>query len=344
MLEINGFLRHSKNYEGLHDVVRWSTRSATGGGGPLKVLSQAQALSKEMEAYQPDLILCHAFGTNYGNRKGGGLTLVRHSVKARFEKHLMAIVKGLKEKTGARLGVVDIADDQTIHPVNVELLKIADLYFKRELPLDPYHFFESLRASPARAGTLFDRRRDDWNEWVGKLRPLTLGCASVEPGDEWVTQPEDKEWDVFYAGHNLYRPRRDQIREELEALVTEGYRIRVPEEPLSIKDYLKEMSASWLAVSPPGLGWDCHRHYEASLVGTVPVTPFPTIQRHAPLRNGEHCCFYDPEKELGAQIKEMLCDRKRLEEISQNAKNYSKHHHTFERLFDHVVVSTTTEN
>lgn len=342
VLEINGFMRFAQNYEGTHEVERWSTRSGESQRGVSERLSERRRVFSRASENPPDVIVCHAFGMNYGDRRGGKLIGLRHFAKARLEKELIRSVAKLKALTGAKLAVVDIADDQTIHPVNVDLLKEADLYFKRELPLDGYHFFDSIRQSPARAGTLLDRKQESWNTWLKKLRPLSLGCASLEPGPDWVVGSAGKKWDVFYVGNDLYRPRRDGILESLKVLKEAGVRVRIPENSLSIEEYLKEMAASWLAISPPGLGWDCHRHYEASLLETVPVTPFPTIQRYQPLLNDEHCLFYDPEKDLVAQVKEMLVDSKRLEEIGKNAREYSEKYHTFEQLFEHVTSSAAS--
>ena len=40
---------------------------------------------------------------------------------------------------------------------------------------------------------------------------------------------------------------------------------------LDRKAYLARMAASRFTLSPAGMGYDCHRHWEAVLVGTVPV-------------------------------------------------------------------------
>ena len=40
---------------------------------------------------------------------------------------------------------------------------------------------------------------------------------------------------------------------------------------LNFKDYLNKMSKYKFVLSLRGAGWDCHRHYEALLVGSVPI-------------------------------------------------------------------------
>jgi len=40
---------------------------------------------------------------------------------------------------------------------------------------------------------------------------------------------------------------------------------------LSFKDYLNKMSKYKFVLSLRGAGWDCHRHYESLLVGSVPI-------------------------------------------------------------------------
>jgi hypothetical protein len=131
----------------------------------------------------------------------------------------------------------------------------------------------------------------------------------------------------------------EQAVRELEA---RGLAVCLPEGPLPIKEYLAGMAAARLALSPPGLGWDCHRHYEAAMLGTVPVTPFPTIRRDEPLRGGEHCLFYDPEKDLVEQLEEMLGDRERLERIARDGQAHALAHHTHRASFASVVERTVT--
>ena len=346
VLEIKGFMFFSRDYEGDHEVVRW--RWAEGGkrreGGLAGLLGDGGRLLREGPDLGIDVIVCQSFGLGYGQGKGAGGHALRHWTKARYESLLIRLVRRIKNRCGAPLAVVDISDDPTIHPVNVPLLEEADCFFKRELPLDPYHALESLRKKTSRAGALMDRKSAAWGRWVGKLHPLPLGCAALEPLDDRFQGPLEKDWDIFYAGDDPFRPRRRGIVAALEALRQKGLKVRVPESPLSIEDYLDELSRSHLAVSPPGIGWDCHRHYEAAFVGSVPVTPFPTIQRHAPLRNGEHCLFYDPEKSLAPQLEEMLADKTALAAIAGRARAHACRHLTHRAIFDHVVTRTAADH
>lgn len=334
ILEINGFMTWAVNYEGDHEVVRWKpTARLRRDGEPssgLGVLRRGFKLLREVKSMELDLILCGAFGRAYS--KG----LLHRVVKACGEVILIRLIGAIKRKSGVPLAVVDIADDHTIHPVNRGLLKIADRYFKRELPLDPYHALESMRHFWARQGTLRDRRLAYKRGWVQKLQPVSLGCREVEPLDKLLVAKE-KHWDVFYVGNDEFKPRRADVDEAIHELADRGYSTYMPTEKLSIDDYLQAMSGSRLAISPPGLGWDCHRHYEAAMLGTVGVTAFPTIKRHTPLRNGEHCFFYDSEKKLADQLEGLLKDDLLLEKIAKAAQEYAGFNHTHEAIFESVV-------
>jgi hypothetical protein len=334
ILEINGFMEWAIDYEGDHEVVRWiptarvsqETKSLFG----FTKFRQGYRILREIPRMEIDLIICGSFGRAY---LGGG---VRRILKSFFEKMLIGIVKAIHRKAGVPLAVIDIADDHTIHPVNKALLDSADLYFKRELPLDPYHAFESLRSPWARRVTLKDCKIISQRGWVQKLRPISLGCRELEPLEE-KTPLKEKRWDVFYAGDDLFRPRRTGVEDSIRALERLGYSICIPTKKLSIEEYMEAMSQARLAISPPGLGWDCHRHYEAAMVGTVAVTPFPIIQRYRPLKDGQHCLFYDTEKEMTEQLEKMLQDPKTLARIAEDAQAYSQEHHTHKAIFSSMI-------
>lgn len=340
VLEIKGFMHFPLNYEGEHEVIRWRM----GGVGGERVgigqsLRTGWKLQREVASLGVDIIVCQCFGLGYG-KEGGELAPLRHWTKSRYEGVLIHLVKGIQRACGAPLAVVDIADDPTIHPINEPLLDVATCYFKRELPIDPFHAFESLRRKKSRPSTVTDRSRANWERWLAKLKPISLGCAAREPGSDFEGSDNNKRWDIFYSGDAQYKPRRGGIVEAVRELEKQGWRVRVPDAPLGIDEYLKELSQSRIAISPPGLGWDCHRHYESAHVGTVPVTPFPTIQRHAPFINGEHCLFYDPEKPLVGQLRAMLEAPGKLEKIARRAKAHANRHHTFEKIFDYLVTRT----
>ena len=337
ILEIHGFTTWANDYEGEHEVIRWLPRNRhkdeSGQGKLGEACREGFSLFGELSTMDVDLIVCAAFGRSYG--RGGAF----HQVKAMGEKQLVRMVTAMKERAGAPLAIVDITDDLSVHPVNRGLLDSCDCYFKRELPLDVFHSFEALRSPLGRASSLKDRLRPRWQGWAAKMAPVPLGCREIEPRVEPIPLAQ-REWDVFYAGNDIAKPRRTGVEDAVRSLADLGFKVWIPEKALSIDEYLAAMGDARITVSPPGLGWDCHRHYEAAFVGTVPVTPFPIIQRHAPLLGGEHCVFYDPEKDLAMQLAGILRDEPTLERISESGWEHARENLTHAAIFSYVIEET----
>ena len=330
-------MRHAKNFDGEHEVVHWSGQLS----GGIRPFFEGWLKAREVEDGRKfDLIICQAFGAAFGVQKGGSFVKVRHFFKAVFERVVMGMVFSLKKKHGVPLAVVDVTDDISIHPLNASVLKECDLYFKRELPLDPFHAFESFRGSWFRSSCLADRKFAPASGFVSKLRPISLGCASVEPDPQEYPPGRERAYDVFYSGDDLLRPRRQSMARVVAGLREKGMSVKCPTERLDLANYLNELSQARVTLSPPGLGWDCHRQYEASLVGTVALTTAPTIQRAHPLLNGVHCCFYDEEQDIVSQVQQILADEKLLGKLSSSAQKHVQQFCTHEAIFDYVVAES----
>ena len=71
--------------------------------------------------------------------------------------------------------------------------------------------------------------------------------------------------------------------------------VDVCEGGLSKGEYLRRCARAWLTWSPEGYGWECLRHYEASLCLSVPVLSPPGILRHFPLQDRVHAIYYAAE-------------------------------------------------
>jgi hypothetical protein len=127
---------------------------------------------------------------------------------------------------------------------------------------------------------------------------------------------------------------------ELEALAAQGYVIDIPKERLPPKEFFERMGRAWLAWSPAGLGWDCARHYEAPLVGSVPLMNLPPTIRDAPLCDGEHCVLYEPEPGgLQRAARQALADKPRLREIARAAGKHVGLHHTVLARAERVTIA-----
>jgi hypothetical protein len=126
---------------------------------------------------------------------------------------------------------------------------------------------------------------------------------------------------------------------ELLALRDEGYVIDVATEPLPLPEFFCRLSAAWLAWSPAGFGWDCARHYEAALARTVPVMNYPTIIRHQPLRDDEHCLYAAEPGKLASVVRAALANKERLTQMARAAESHVRTHHTLEARAEYVVIT-----
>jgi hypothetical protein len=178
-------------------------------------------------------------------------------------------------------------------------------------------------------------------ERIAKLRPFSLGLTPERVATIASCTPSEKTADVFFAGLlESSSTVRSEGAKQLEDLRRRGYRIDLARERLSPEDFYRRCARAWLAWSPEGYGWDCFRHYEAALCGTVPVINHPTIHRHAPLEGDVHCIYYGVEgADLTRVIVKSLADKPRLTRMAAAARDHVLRHHTAARLCEHVVAT-----
>ena len=230
---------------------------------------------------------------------------------------------------------VDMDDSCLIGRHNFFLLDRCRAFFKRELPSD--HWLAFCNSWHAKFPGRNRRSRKANRRRIEKLKPISLGML---PNHEIVaTVSAEKKADIFFVGDVIANSTvRAAGLKELQALAREGYVIDIPTERVARPEFLQRMSAAWLAWSPGGLGWDCSRHYEAPLVGSVPLMNDPTIMRHRPLRDGEHCVLYRVEAGgLAEAARSALADKPRLRRMAQAAAEHVRKHHNNYARADYVV-------
>jgi hypothetical protein len=233
------------------------------------------------------------------------------------------------------IAAIDLHDTFGIRAHNFGLIDRAVAYFKRELPADKWQvFFRSAHWDlPGRRW----RSKKRSQARLAKLRPLTISTgATVAP----VSAP--KTTDVFFAGDiSPNSTLRTEGLKELLALRDEGIVVDWPQKRVGHAEFTQRLAGAWLAWSPSGYGWDCYRHYESGLLGTVAVINYPTIRRHAPLVDGKHCFFYAPEPGgLSRAIRAALADKPRLEAMAKAACEHVLKHHTAQARVDYIARVT----
>ncbi len=233
---------------------------------------------------------------------------------------------------GVPLTVVDRSDGSHIAEWNHPLLEAAETYWMRELPLHPQH---PLINTSRRFRHHSNLDKSPLLQAMKKVRPISLGLSDSRQA---LAKPATKRHDIFFAGSNT-SPVREEARQVLQRLAVEGaYKIYLPETALSRTDFYQACAESHLVVSPSGWGWDCFRHYEAALCGSVPVMNYPTIRRYRPFLEGEHGFYYDLEDNgLERCLRKALTDRARLIEMGQSARSHALNYHLFSKLLRLMV-------
>lgn len=286
-----------------------------------------------------DLVACYPPADPPWQPRFAAALVMRHGWRAGplLLRHLAPFL--LLRRSVTPVAVLDLADQSVIMRHNVRLLDRCRVYFKRELPADPWKAF--LRTTGRRLPTPRQRQSPRMRARIAKLRPLSLGLIPERLAAITMCRPSEKTVDVFFAGRveSSSAVRSDGVG-QLEHLARQGYRIDVTVERLSPADFYARCARAWIAWSPEGYGWDCFRHYEAPLCGTVPVINYPAIRRHAPLEDGVHCFYYGVEGAgLARVIVEALSDKPRLIRMAEAAREHVLRHHTVERLCEHVVTT-----
>ena len=157
--------------------------------------------------------------------------------------------------------------------------------------------------------------------------PIVYTPMPFEFGPYEGLMDTEKTADVFYAARPVGELRR-QAEGVLDELARAGVVVDRPEGRLDFIDYLGRMASARLVVSPRGQGEHCYRHYEALLVGSVPVINRPLQPVHYELRHGETCLFYEPTAEgLAGQIVEALSDPDRLRDIAHRGEQFVRSTH-----------------
>ncbi|HEY6982750.1 glycosyltransferase [Reyranella sp.] len=198
--------------------------------------------------------------------------------------------------------VLDIHDDRRLCDTTLRLFPRCALYFKRELSLD-----EPNDGPMAR-----------------KLKPIPL----VLPDERRVPAAREKDIDLIFVGRICNETRAKAV-DQARHLASRGIRVFIPDAPLSYPAFIEALSRSWLVLSPEGEGWDCYRHYEACLAGSVPLINRPRYRRHLYLGEGAHCFYYDADRDcLADQVVSLLADKPRLSQMAEDGRRHVLANHT----------------
>jgi hypothetical protein len=146
---------------------------------------------------------------------------------------------------------------------------------------------------------------------------------------------------MFFAGDLHEKGLRGRLLEECRRHAeSRNWRLCLRER-MGQEEFWKTLSESRLCLSPPGMGWDCWRHYEAMALGAVPLMPYPTILQHHPPIDGHHCFYFPPEPGGLASVMDRAMDRSAdFTRMAELGRRLVLEHHTFPKLREYIIRET----
>ena len=327
-------------------TTHWSTAATLADPGPrerLVTLAALPALARALAGSDYDLVVVQPGPFPPWHWQAIARALFRRSVLRGVMPYFRTFGQEmLRGRVSVPIAVWDWEDSPFIFAHNQFLLDRATLFFKRELPIDHWRVF--MRTVHERLPTPRFRMLEKQRRRVAKLRPISLGLPSGRAALPTAkpVPAEQKTVDVFFAGRVTGSSTvRERGLAELVGLREKGIRIDIPDRPLPLDEYLARIARAWLTWSPEGFGYDCFRTYEAAICGSVPILNRQTIERYKPLRDGEHCFYYDIEQgNLAVTITRALHDRDRLTTMALDAREFALAEHTPAALARHIAETT----
>ena len=327
-------------------TTHWSTASTLADRGPrdrLVTLASLPALARALASSDHDLVVVQPGPFPPWHWQAIARSLFRRSALRGVMPYFRSFgPEMLRGRVAAPVAIWDWEDSPFIFRHNQFLLDRATLFFKRELPVDRWRVF--MRTVHERLPTPRFRMLEKQRRRVAKLRPISLGLphgrealptARPVPADQ-------KTADIFFAGRVAGSSTvRERGLAELLTLRDKGVRVDIPDKPLPLDEYLTRIARAWLTWSPEGYGYDCFRTYEAAICGSVPILNRQTVERYKPLRDGEHCFYYDIERgNLSETVTRALRNRERLSTMALAGREFVLAEHTPAALARYIAETT----
>ncbi|MDD5262131.1 MAG: hypothetical protein PHD76_09830 [Methylacidiphilales bacterium] len=246
------------------------------------------------------------------------------------------IILGLVQGTSVPLIVVDRKDDPALIPPQFfGLLKKCRTYYWREMPVKIENGF--MFTTGRMEDTSAVRKTEVFRKNHAKIKPISLGLKYDEAARS-IDPSSPKDIDILFIGTCKGEMSRETGVKLLEELRREGFAVEIIlGRGIPRKEFLEKCARSWLVWSPEGHGWDCHRHYEACMVGAVPLINYPRILRYRPLIDRVHAFYYGVEgDDLKRVAKQALADKTALHAMSVAARRHVLEYHTDDKLFEYV--------
>ena len=240
-------------------------------------------------------------------------------------------------KAGIPWALVDRNDQVLLNEGSHMFFRDCTAFFVRELLTNRYEIFQAYRRGESGCRLWPGGPRTEYP--LKKTRPISLGLQV--PEEKFRGLHVEKKHDIFFCGTTDMRTPRISALEEIRASAErEGWKLKLVER-MPQDEFLRTCAESWLVLSPSGNGWDCWRHTEVLMAGSVPLINYPWIERHAPLRDKEHVLLYSPEQwHLTHVIRSAMADREGLGQMVQAGREHVLLYHTYQALRDYLLTET----
>jgi hypothetical protein len=299
------------------DWIRWGSALVASDPGcpePFAISSLLRALAN-IRAGEYDLVILPAIHPDHKYADTWQKLAAKNALEAASRRVLSSRLLGVLMGPSRQV-ILDLRDEIHLCETTLRLFPGATHYFKREL----------------------DRNRSAIPGMRAKLRPLSLFL----PDERAVPSPCDKDTDVFFAGA-VCNDTRDHAVRTARALCDRGVRVSISPGHLPYSVFMEALARSWLVLSPEGYGWDCYRHYEACLAGSVPVINRPSFPRSLYLEDGVHCIYYDPGiGALGDRLVEALRDKARLRAMADAGRKHVLENHTRSAVARYILAEVAS--
>ena len=240
-------------------------------------------------------------------------------------------------RAGIPWALVDRNDQVLLNEGSHLFFRDCTAFFVRELLTNRYEIFQAYRRGEPGCRLWPGGPRTEYP--LKKIRPISLGLQVAE--EKFRHLPREKKHDLFFCGTmDMRTPRISALEEIRESARREGWTLKLADR-MSQEEFLRTCAESWLVLSPSGNGWDCWRHTEVLMAGSVPLINYPWIERYAPLRDGEHALLYSPEQgHLTQVIRKALADREGLQAMARAGADHVRRYHTYPALRDYLFSET----
>ncbi|MBI1911467.1 MAG: glycosyltransferase family 1 protein [Deltaproteobacteria bacterium] len=301
-----------------------------------------QTIKQNLKKNHYDLIITTVCHVDYRGGKHGFFSEISRRLKYSFESNMYKLGGTLVLdwiKQGIKLPpfiVLDDTDDPFIFPVDYELLSKSLIYFKRELPLDRFFTFRLFEAKLSKQQKV---------PLVEKILPLWLSydldsIAAFTNPDE-IKPYNSRSVDISYLTNLYMSYNRLKLLPHLDNLEAKYKVVTTKQGKFDKKEFYGISKDSKISISLEGRGWDCAKHYELMICGSLMFITRPTMELAFNLIDGQNCVFVDSEfRDLEERVKYYLDNPQKSSEVAKNGYDLAKNQLTNDKLVDYVLEKT----